>query len=152
MHPGSCVLWGCSAPPAILPGSLQMCQNGGLSVGVTETSMVGGGTGVMLCLVTCPLWRRKCGTVRCYDATASSFVAKVQGEVFSHFHTFTVEDHSSMRNSLFGLPERILYEQSPWYEGKWWACSRLLLFTCLAFFCLPLTEHVRFMDSSPKTV
>jgi hypothetical protein len=30
-----------------------------------------------------------------------------------------------MRNWLFGLPGRILYEQSPWYRREWWACSWL---------------------------
>jgi hypothetical protein len=28
--------------------------------------------------------------VRCRDATASSFVAKVRGEMFAHFHTVAV--------------------------------------------------------------
>jgi hypothetical protein len=45
MHPGSRVLWGCSAPPAILPPSPQLCQNGSLSVmssiGETENSLRG---------------------------------------------------------------------------------------------------------------
>jgi hypothetical protein len=34
----------------------------------------------------------------CRDATASSFVAKVRGEVFAHFHVVAVKRHSSMRN------------------------------------------------------
>jgi hypothetical protein len=46
MHRGSRVLLGCSEPPAILPRSPQMCQNGGLSVlsliGETEKSRMGG--------------------------------------------------------------------------------------------------------------
>jgi hypothetical protein len=36
--------------------------------------------------------------VSCRDATASSFVAKVQGEAFAHFHSFASERHSSMPN------------------------------------------------------
>jgi hypothetical protein len=32
------------------------------------------------------------------------FVAKVRGEVFSHFHAVTVKCYSSMWNCLFGLP------------------------------------------------
>jgi hypothetical protein len=32
MHPGSRVLWECSALPAILPRSPLLCQNGSLSV------------------------------------------------------------------------------------------------------------------------
>jgi hypothetical protein len=40
--------------------------------------------------------------LRCSDATASSFVAKVRGEVFAHFHTVAVKCHSIMRNWLLG--------------------------------------------------
>jgi hypothetical protein len=42
---------------------------------------------------------------------ASSFVAKLRGEVFANFHAVTVKRHSSMRNRLFGLPALILCEQ-----------------------------------------
>jgi hypothetical protein len=51
---------------------------------------------------------------RCRDARATSFIAKVRGEVFSHFDTVAVKRHSSMRNSLFSLPGRIRSEQSLW--------------------------------------
>jgi hypothetical protein len=70
------------------------------------------------------LWKRKCETVRCCDATASSFVTKVRGEVFAHFHTPAVKSYNSMWNWLFCLPGRILY----WCQRKWWACleSRLI--------------------------
>jgi hypothetical protein len=51
--------------------------------------------------------------VRCCDAKARSFMAKDRDKVFLHFHTVTVKRHSNMRNRLFGLPERILCEQSP---------------------------------------
>jgi hypothetical protein len=36
--------------------------------------------------------------MRCRDAIASSFVVKVHGEVFAHFHAVVVKCHSSMRN------------------------------------------------------
>jgi hypothetical protein len=36
--------------------------------------------------------------VRCRDATASSFVVNVRGEVFAHFHAVAVKRNSSMRN------------------------------------------------------
>jgi hypothetical protein len=36
--------------------------------------------------------------VHCYDATASSFVTKVRGEVFTHVHAVAVKRHSSMQN------------------------------------------------------
>jgi hypothetical protein len=52
-------------------------------------------TTVMLFLF---LVERKCATVRCRDATASSFVAKFRGEVFARFHAVTLNRHSSMRN------------------------------------------------------
>jgi hypothetical protein len=37
-------------------------------------------------------------TVSCRDATASSSIGKVRGEVFAHFHAVTVKRHSNMRN------------------------------------------------------
>jgi hypothetical protein len=40
--------------------------------------------------------KRKCETVLCRDATASSYVKKVQGAVFTHFHAVTVKCPSSM--------------------------------------------------------
>jgi hypothetical protein len=47
MHPGSCVVRGCSAPSAIVAQSPQLYQNGGLSVLSSikdrERSRVGGG-------------------------------------------------------------------------------------------------------------
>jgi hypothetical protein len=42
--------------------------------------------------------------VRCREATASSFVAEVRGEVFAHFYAVTLKRHSIMRNLLLGLP------------------------------------------------
>jgi hypothetical protein len=36
--------------------------------------------------------------VWCRDATASSFVPKFRGEVFTHFQAVAVKYHSSMRN------------------------------------------------------
>jgi hypothetical protein len=36
--------------------------------------------------------------MRYCDATAISFVGKVRGEVFSHFHAAAVKHHSSMWN------------------------------------------------------
>jgi hypothetical protein len=61
----------------------------------------------MLFLAKNFLVKRKCETERCHDATASSFVAKVLGEILSHFHSVALECHSSMRNWLFGTPGRI---------------------------------------------
>jgi hypothetical protein len=81
-----------------------------------------------------PWWIRKCGTVRCRDATTNSFVAKFRGEFFSHFHAVSVKGHSIVQNWLFGLPRRILCEQFPLISWKMMSMLFTLLFTCLAFF------------------
>jgi hypothetical protein len=36
--------------------------------------------------------------VCCHDATASSFVTKVRGEVFPHFNSVTIKRHGIMRD------------------------------------------------------
>jgi hypothetical protein len=59
-----------------------------------------------------PVVKGKCVTVRCRDATTVDFVVEVRCEVFAHFCAVAVRIHSSIQNSLFGLPGRILYEQS----------------------------------------
>jgi hypothetical protein len=64
--------------------------------------------------------------VHCRDATASSFVAKVWDKVFAHFHTIAVKCHRNVQNWSFGLPGRILCEQSPWCQRKWQACVTVL--------------------------
>jgi hypothetical protein len=51
----------------------------------------------MLLLAKKSLVKGKYETVRCRDATASSFVTKVRREVFTHFHTIAMNHHSSMR-------------------------------------------------------
>jgi hypothetical protein len=40
---------------------------------------------------------KSCETMRSPDATASSFVAKVRGEVFAHFHAVAVKRHSKSK-------------------------------------------------------
>jgi hypothetical protein len=123
MHPGNRVLWGCSAPLATLPRSSQLCQNGIIlvlpSIGKREKSRMGGGLQLCCFWLKIPLWKRKFETVHCRDATASSFVAEVRGEVFAHFHAAAVKHKSSMRNWLFGLTGRIICEKFPWYQRKW---------------------------------
>jgi hypothetical protein len=90
-------------------------------------------------------WKRKCETVCYHDATASSSVASVQGEVFAHFHAVTVKHHSRTRNWLLDLPGQILCKQSPSCQRKWWACSWLCLFRSRWVW----TFHVWIMLSSP---
>jgi hypothetical protein len=83
-----------------------LCQNGGISVlstvGKTEKSKVGGAR-VIAFFVKNSLLKGKFETLRCRDATTSSFVTKVQGEVFSHFHAVAVKLYSSMQNCLLDL-------------------------------------------------
>jgi hypothetical protein len=89
--------------------------------------------------------------VRCHDARANSFVTKIRGEVFSHFHAVTMKRHSSMWKWPFGLPRRILCKHSPWSQRKWWACSWLCSSPFSLFFFRSLlvwTFHVRLMISS----
>jgi hypothetical protein len=47
-------------------------------------------------VVFCQKFLGEKGSVRCHDATGSSFVAKVPGEVFTHFHEVAVKCHSRM--------------------------------------------------------
>jgi hypothetical protein len=89
-----------------------LCQNGGLSVlssiGGTEESREGRETTVMLFLVKTSLMKKEVW----YGP--NSFVVKFRGVAFAHFHSVAVKRHNSMRNWLFGVPGRILCEQSPW--------------------------------------
>jgi hypothetical protein len=77
------------------------------------------------------------------DATASSSVAKVRGEVFAHSHANAVKRHRSMWNWLFGQPGRILYEKSPWCQRKLWACS-CLCFSSVSPFSLRPASSIPF--------
>jgi hypothetical protein len=115
MHPGSCVLWERSASPNNLYRS-HICvkmvafqfylQSGKqkIRVGVGRQSSCFG--------QKFPDEKWKCETVRCRDATAFSFIVKVQGGVFAHFHAVSANRHSSTWSWLFSLPGRVLCEQS----------------------------------------
>jgi hypothetical protein len=122
----------------ILPQSPHLCQNSGLSISSsireTEKCRVGGRQHSCCFWSKIPWWEKKCETVCCHEATASSFITKVWVELFAHFHAVAVKWHSSMRNLLFGLPGRILYEQSSWCQRKWWASSCLALQLSRLFF------------------
>jgi hypothetical protein len=109
----------------------------------------------MLFLVKNCLVKRKCVMVHCRDETTNSFVAKVQGEVFTHFHAVTVKQYSSMWNWLFGLREQIRYDQFPWCQRKWWRCcwlcsSPVLLFSVLVNLDCPCTAHAFFAERLPN--
>jgi hypothetical protein len=62
--------------------------------------------------------------VCCSDATASSFVTKVRGEVFAHCYKVAVKRHSSMRNVMLCLPGRIFCEQMTAWSRKLWTPPR----------------------------
>jgi hypothetical protein len=115
------------------------------------------GTTVMLVLVRNSLVKNKCETVRCRDATASSIAVKDRSEVFAHFHKVAVKRHNSMRNWLFGLPGRILCEQSPWCQRKWWSCSWLCSspvspFSVSVSLDFPCTAHAFFLSNHCQCV
>jgi hypothetical protein len=81
--------------------------------------------------------------VRCRDATASCFVAKVWAEVFVHFHAVAAKRLSSMRNRLFGLPGRM--------SKKAMSTLMTLLLIFLAFSVsasldFPSTAHAFFIE------
>jgi hypothetical protein len=78
---------------------------------------------------------------------------RFRGEVFAYFHTVAVKRHSSMRNWLFGLPGRILCEQSSRCQRKWWACSWLCSspvspFSVSVGLDFPCTDHASFSEPS----
>jgi hypothetical protein len=118
---------------------------------IRETEKSRAGEGRRSCCFWLKIRRRKRSVRWCFGATCSSFVAKVKGEVFSHFHAVCVKRHSSMRNCLFGLPGRILREQSPWCQMKCWACSWLCSspashFPVSVSLDFPCTAHAVFLD------
>jgi hypothetical protein len=84
---------------------------------------VGGGRESCCFWPKIPWWKREYEMVSCRDATARSFVTKVWGKAFKHFHAVAVKRHSSKRNWLFGLPEQIICKQSSYCQRKLWACS-----------------------------
>jgi hypothetical protein len=157
MHPGSCIPWGCLAPPAILPRSPQLCQNAGLPITSLfreiGKSSVDGGRQSCCSFDKHSLWKMKREAMSSRDSKASSFFAKVRGEVFAHFLVVVVKRRISVWNWLLGLPGRILCEQSPWYKRNLSSWSWLWSSTVSHFFFLSRrvwTFRVRLMLSSPN--
>jgi hypothetical protein len=147
MQLGSRVLWGYSALPGILSRSPQLCQNGsfhfylqsGKQRKVTGGHVRGvGWVGDESCcfLSKIPWWKGKCETVRCCDATASSFVAKVQVEVLAHF----LCRHHKMSQQYAELTVWPAWKNSLWtiplMPKKMMSMLLTLLLTCLAIFGL----------------
>jgi hypothetical protein len=82
-----------------------LCQNGSLSVSSsireTEKSRVVGKQQSCCFWSKILWWKRNCETVRCHNATAISFIAKLWGEIFTHIHAFAIKHHSIMQDWLF---------------------------------------------------
>jgi hypothetical protein len=124
------------------PRSFQLCQNKSLSVlsstgetvtdGSNQASSVSGGRQPFCFWSRIPWWERKCKIVSCHDATISSFVIKVWGEVLTDVHTVAIKCHSSMQNWLFGLPGWILCETFPLMS------KRMMSMLLTSLFILPL--------------
>jgi hypothetical protein len=115
MHPGSRVLCGCSAPPAILPRIPQLCQNGGFKIYLQsgkqrKVGWVGDESHIVFGQKFSG--EKESETVRYRDATGSSIVAKVRGEISAYFQAVATKRHSTMWKWLSGLPGRILCKQS----------------------------------------
>jgi hypothetical protein len=82
-----------------------------------------------------------------------SALSYCSGQSLRTFSCSCCKSHSSMQNWQFGLPGRILCEQSPWCQRKLWACFWLcssvsvsLDFPCMAhaFFPEHLSNHCTF--------
>jgi hypothetical protein len=71
-----------------------------------------------------PFWKGKCETVRCCDATASSFVAQVEGKIFAYFYAVAVKCHSSTvcPQSPFGVLKNC-GAQINWASHMWFAAD-----------------------------
>jgi hypothetical protein len=93
--------------------------------------------------------KRKCEILRCRDATASSFVTKVQSEVFARFHAVAVKnitvscesDCLACQNEFFVMSKEMM------------SMLFILLYTCLSFFGLGefvCASRVWLMFSSPN--
>jgi hypothetical protein len=128
--------------------------------GPSTESRVSGGWQSWSLLSKISWYKGNCEIACWHDATASSFVNKVQGEVFAGFHAIIVKCHSTMQNWLFELSGQTFYEQSPWCQRKWWMLLTLLI-ACLAFYWsrwvwnLPLGRmwlYLKVMNINPALV
>jgi hypothetical protein len=115
----------------ILPRSPHFCQNSGLSVlssiRETEKCRVGGEPAIMFLLVKNNLLKKEEWECVLSWCNSQFFCRQSLGQSFHTFFTVAVKPHSSIRNCLFGLPERIVCEQSPWCKNKIFAFHLSLL-------------------------
>jgi hypothetical protein len=83
-------------------------------------------------------WKRKCETVRCRDATASSSVVKIRGEVYAHFQAYNVTEVLGI--DCAACQDELFVNNHLDVIIKWWACSWFCFYTCLALLGLPWTK------------
>jgi hypothetical protein len=125
IHPRVRVLWGCSAPPAILPQSSQWC----VKMAVFQLYRQPGkqrragwvGTTVMLFWVKNSPMRKQMWDGALSSCNNQFFCRQSSGRSLRTFP----RSHSSTWNWLFDLPGWVLCQQFPWCQRKWWACSWL---------------------------
>jgi hypothetical protein len=99
MDPGSHVLWGYSAPLAILPQMPQLCQNGFIFNRGNRENLQGAKSGdwggwrmtVVLFLVKNSLVKNEVWDSVLSQCNSQFFVTKVCGKIFSYFHTVTIK-------------------------------------------------------------
>jgi hypothetical protein len=110
MHPGSHVLWGCSAPTAILPRSFQLCKTVGRQLYLQSEKQwkvrwVRWGNRYV------DLGKNSLVRKEVWDGALSwcnsHFFVKVRNGVFAYFYAVAVKCHISNRNWLFDLSRRI---------------------------------------------
>jgi hypothetical protein len=112
MHPGSRVLCWCSALPAILPRSLELCQMAAFQFYLQsgkqrKVGWVGDGSHIIFGHKI-PWWKRECETVQCRDVTAiflCEFFAQchavaVKVTVVCGSDCFSCQDEFLMNNPL----------------------------------------------------
>jgi hypothetical protein len=89
----------------------QSCQNGALPIlsSIGEQRKVGwmGTTDILFFFQKFPGEKRKCETVHVVKQQPVFYNAKVREEIFAHFLAVAVQRHSSTRNRLCRLSERI---------------------------------------------
>jgi hypothetical protein len=121
MFPGSPFLSECQALSAIWPGPPNWCQTGILSGSIefleigrshrvpNQGSAVSGGWQPFCISPETAGWGQKCKTGHCHGKAARSVLAKVRGDIFTHFHAVTAKRHSRTQNSKFGLLGLVLH-------------------------------------------
>jgi hypothetical protein len=106
-----------------------------------------------------PGGKKKCQTMRCRDATASSFVAKVLSEVFAHFHAVALK---VTLNYIYLLAcQGEFFVKIPFISKEIYSMVLAVVLMCLAFplcpvlsiqFKHPCTAHAFFPELLPNHV